>query len=186
MKKLRTGQLVLDAMLAAMCAVLAYFSVTFGTNVKVTFESIPILIGSLLFGPVDGMLIGGVGTLLYQLLGSGYGITVTTPLWILPYVVAGGVTGWYAKRCGFELSRARTVGIVLLNELLITLLNTGAIYADSKIYGYYYPGIVLGVLALRLAICVARALIYAFVAPLLVKQLKKTVRTGAGRQGEQT
>ena len=177
--KIKTRQLTLDAMLAAMCAVLAYFSITFGNQVKVTFESVPILVGALLFGPVDGALIGGVGTLLYQFLGSGYGITATTPLWILPYVVGGAVTGWYAKRKGFDLNQRQTVMIVVCNELIITALNTIAIYADSKIYGYYYPGIVLGVLALRLVICLVRALVYSFVLPLLIKPLRKVYRKDA-------
>ena len=179
MKTITTRQLTLDAMLAAMCAVLAYFSITFGGNVKVTFESVPILIGALMFGPLDGALIGGAGTFLYQLLGSGYGITATTPLWILPYVVAGAATGWYAEKKGFDLNQSQMVMIVVGNELIITALNTLAIYADSKIYGYYYPGIVLGVLALRLIICVVRAVVYAFVLPVLIRPLRKVYRKTA-------
>ena len=77
----KTKKLAMDSMLAAMCAVLGYLSLDFG-NLKITFESVPILLGALLLGPIDGMAIGGVGTLLYQLVR--YGVSVTTPLWILP------------------------------------------------------------------------------------------------------
>ena len=80
----KTKKLAMDSMLAAMCAVLGYLSLDFG-NLKITFESVPILLGALLLGPIDGMAIGGVGTLLYQLVR--YGVSVTTPLWILPYVL---------------------------------------------------------------------------------------------------
>ena len=91
----KVKQLVLNAMLAAVCFVLAMYSLDFGA-VKFTFEGIPVHIASLLFGPASGMAVGGVGTLLYQLLR--YGITATTPLWILPYVLCGGVVGLAAKR----------------------------------------------------------------------------------------
>ena len=77
----KTKKLAMDSMLAAMCAVLGYLSLDFG-NLKITFESVPILLGALLLGPIDGMAIGGVGTLLYQLVR--YGVSVTTLLWILP------------------------------------------------------------------------------------------------------
>ena len=56
---MKTKQLTLDAMLAAMCAVLGYVALDMG-NIKITFESLPILLGAMLFGPVDGMLIGGI------------------------------------------------------------------------------------------------------------------------------
>lgn len=170
MKKITTRQLVTDAMLAAMCAVLGYLSLNFGNVMKITFESVPVLIGALLFGPVDGMLIGGVGTLIYQLLR--YGVTVTTPLWILPYVLCGLLAGLYAKNKYFKLTQLQVIWIVTANELLITVLNTGSLYVDSKIYGYYYPGIILGMLALRLVICVAKSLVYAFALPVVLKPLR--------------
>ena len=49
-RKFTTKQLTLDAMLAAMCAVLGYLAIDTGT-VKVTFESVPVLIAALMFGP---------------------------------------------------------------------------------------------------------------------------------------
>ena len=173
MRKLTTRQLALDAMLAAMCAVLGYLSLDFG-NVKITFESVPILLAALMFGAVDGMAVGGVGTLLYQLLR--YGISVTTPLWILPYVLCGALVGLCARKRGFTLSQRQLVWLIVAAELLVTLLNTGVLYADSRIYGYYYPGIILGVLALRLVLCVLKALAYAFVLP----QLLRPIRRGFG------
>ena len=60
---MKIKQLALDSMLAAMCAILGYLALDLG-SLKFTFESLPVLLGALLFGPIDGMLIGGVGTLL--------------------------------------------------------------------------------------------------------------------------
>ena len=134
MKKTTTQKIAANSMLAAMCAVLGFVSIDMG-NLKLTLESVPILIGALLFGPADGALIGFVGTFVYQLLR--YGISATTLLWILPYVLCGLVVGLYSKQRKFALTLRQTIFIVLAAELMITLLNTGVMYIDSKIYGYY-------------------------------------------------
>ena len=170
MQKINIRQLALDAMLAAMVAVLGYVSLDF-ISVKITFESVPILIGALLFGPIDGAAVGLVGTLLYQLLR--YGVSATTLLWILPYVLCGLLVGSYAKARGFHPTQAQTIGIVVAAELMVTLLNTGVIYVDSKLYGYYTPTLITGMLALRLAICVVKALAYAFALPPLLSSARR-------------
>ena len=175
MRKIKTRQLALDAMLAAMCAVLGYLSLDLG-NLKITFESVPILIGALLFGPADGAAVGFVGTLIYQLLR--YGVSATTLLWILPYVLCGLLVGLYAKRRGFSLTRGQMVLVIVANELLITALNTVVLYIDSKLYGYYSAAFIFGSLALRVVICVGKALAYAFALPPLLQALRSGVRVG--------
>lgn len=173
--RLTTRQMALDAMLVAMCTVLAAISLKLGGNLKITFESVPVHIAALLFGPVDGMIVGGVGTFVYQVLFSGYGITATTALWILPYVACGLMVGLYARRKGYQLTRAQMVFIMIASELTITLLNTFALYVDSKIFGYYSAAFVFGTLALRLAICVAKAAVYGAVLPALLKPLRRVL-----------
>lgn len=172
---MKTRQMAIDAMLAAMCAVLGYISLDMG-NLKITFESLPVLLGALLFGPVDGMLIGGLGTLIYQLLR--YGVTATTLLWILPYVLCGLVVGLYAKKKGFALSLKQTLFIVIAAELMITALNTGALYIDSKIYGYYSPAFIFGSLGIRLILCIGKSIAFGLVLPKLVSATQKLIRTG--------
>ena len=63
-------RLAADAMFAAMVTVLGLVSISTG-NLKITVEALPVFLGALLLGPVDGLAIGGVGTLLYQLLRYG-------------------------------------------------------------------------------------------------------------------
>ena len=164
-------RLAVNGMLAAVCAVLGYLSLDMG-NIKITFESLPILLGAMLFGPVDGLAIGGIGTLIYQLLR--YGITVTTPLWMLPYALCGFLTGFYAKRNEFHLSDRQIMRLVAVNELLITLLNTAVIYVDSHIYGYYSQAYVFGSLVVRLGICLVRAAVFGLVLPAVIRALGKT------------
>ena len=57
---MKTVRLTTNAMMAAMCAVLGYVALDLG-NIKITFESLPVLLAALMFGPVDGMLVGGIG-----------------------------------------------------------------------------------------------------------------------------
>lgn len=170
MSKTRTGRLAADAMLAAMCAVLGYLSLDFG-NLKITFESVPVLIAALLFGPADGAAVGLVGTLIYQL--ARYGVSATTALWIAPYVLCGALVGLYARRRDFSLTQGEILFTVVSNELLITALNTVVLYIDSKLYGYYSPVYIFGSLALRTAICVGKAVAYSFALPPLLRAVRR-------------
>ena len=174
--KITTKQLAMDAMLAAMCAVLGYLAVDTGP-IKVTFETLPILLGALLFGPADGALIGIIGTGIYQLLR--YGVSATTLLWMLPYALCGFLVGLYAKKNNFSLSAKQTMFIVVVNEILITLLNTGVIYLDSKIYAYWFPGYISASLVVRFVICIVKAVAFSAVLPVLIRAVNRVLRRSA-------
>ena len=150
-------QLVTDAMLCAVCAVLGYLAIDL-TSIKITFESLPILIAALLFGPVDGITVGAVGTLIYQYLR--YGFTATTFLWMLPYIVLGFIAGFYAKKKKSRMSATELGVLTVLCELVVTLLNTLVILIDSKIYGWYYPTLITGSLVIRLVVCIVKAIVF--------------------------
>lgn len=171
-----TRRLSLDAMLAAMCAVLGGVALDFG-RLKITFESLPVLAGALLFGPVDGLLVGGVGTFLYQFLR--YGFSATTALWILPYLACGALAGWYARRRRFSLTGRQMGRVLLACQLLITALNTLALYVDSRLFGYYTPGFILGPLPLRLLLAAAQAAAFTTVMPALLRAARRTLRLPA-------
>lgn len=165
-----TRKLALDGMCTAMCTVLGYVAIDTG-SVKVTFESLPILAGALLFGPADGLAIGTVGTLLYQLLR--YGVSATTLLWILPYTLCGLAAGLCTQKADLSRSRRALTATVVGCELLVTLCNTIALYVDSQLYGYYFPGFITGSLALRLALCIVKALVFSAVLPRLLYAVRK-------------
>lgn len=172
---MKTRQLATDAVLSAMCAVLGAVAIDLN-SIKITLESFPVLLGALLFGPVDGMAIGFVGTLLYQLLR--YGVSVTTVLWILPYALAGLVVGWYAKKRDFRLTARQTVLIVTIAEVLVTALNTGVMYLDSRIYGYWFRGFISAMLVPRTAVCVIKSAAFGLALPKVVEIVKRVVPRG--------
>lgn len=166
----KTKKLAINAMLSAMCVVLSYISLDLG-NIKLTLEGLPILAAALLLGGWSGGAVGLIGILISQLLR--YGLTVTTPLWILPHVVCGLTVGFYAQKKGFALSTDRAIRIVMVGELLVTALNSLALYVDSRVFGYYTPTIITGMLALRTALAVVRAILYGTLLPPLLDRLRK-------------
>ena len=177
--KIQTKQLALDAVLAAMCAALGYLALDAG-SLKVTLEALPILLGALLFGPTDGALVAFVGTAISQLLY--YGISVTTLLWMLPYVLCGFLAGLYAKKRGFSLTGKQTVLIVAAVEVLIAVLNTGVLYLDSRIYAYWFPGFISAALLVRALICIGTAAAFSAILPVLLRAMKKVIGTEGGAE----
>lgn len=170
---MQTRRLTMNAVLAAMCAVLGSISLDFG-NLKLTFESFPVLIAALLFGPLDAVFVGGIGTFLYQILR--YGFTVTTPLWILPYVLCGLLVGIYAKKHGFALDKIQLAIAVFMGSILIFLLNTFVLYVDSKVYGYYSFVYIFGTIIPRTVICLAKAAVFTAVLPILLDAAKRVLK----------
>lgn len=169
---MKTKKIVTCAMLTAMYVVLSLFSLSLG-NMKITLDSLPIVVGAVLFGPGVGSLIGLLGSLLNQLLT--FGITATTFLWIVPAGVRGLMVGLYAKKKQFNLSRKNLVFILILSSLVVTTINTGVIYLDSVIYGYYSFAFVFGTLILRYITGSITAVVLATIVPLLIKPLKNAL-----------
>jgi uncharacterized membrane protein len=127
----------------------------------------------LLLGPIDGLVVGGVGSFIYQLFFSGYGITVTTFLWILPHTISGLIAGLYAKYKKFTLSFSQTCFIVIISNLLVTTLNTLALYVDSRMFGYYSKMLVFGSLGIKVIVGIILAIIYSLTIPKLSTLIKK-------------
>ncbi len=160
-------------MLMALYVVLSIMTPVKVANFKFTFEAFPILVAGLLFGPLDGLYVGGIGSFIYQLLFSGYGITATTPLWILPHALSGLLVGLYAKRKGFSFSFTETAFIASFSALLVTALNILALYVDSKLFGYYSYALVFGNVILKIAVGIILSFVYSLALPKLLTFLKK-------------
>ena len=144
-------------------------------NIKFTLQSMPLFIGSALFGPVAGALIGGVGMLLNQMLSS-YGLTPTTILWVLPYIVSGLVAGIIFDKYNINKNKMYiNIIIFIILSLIITFLNTLAFYIDSKMFGYYSYALVFGNLIYKIISAIILSIVYANVIPFLVKIIKKQI-----------
>ncbi|MBQ0025937.1 MAG: ECF transporter S component [Lachnospiraceae bacterium] len=177
-RKISTTQLCLDAMMAGIVALLGYIALDFGT-IKITFESLPVLLAALMYGPVDGMLVGAVGTLIYQVLK--YGLTVTTLLWMLPYIIIGLVAGLYASRKNYSNTKKQLLFIVIICQVLEWLLNTGVMIIDAKIYEYPYE-ITFVMALIRLGVAVIKGFIFGLLMPGVL--IKLTRFTGNGQDAK--
>lgn len=166
-------RLTVNAMLIAINVVLCILAPVKIANFKFTFEAFPILIAGITLGPIDGLLVGTIGSSIYQILFSGYGFTITTPLWVLPHAISGLVVGLYSKKHNYNLTNVQTITITIISALLVTILNTFAIYVDSKVYGYYTFAYVFGSIVLKILAGILLAIIYSLIIPKLFKTINK-------------
>lgn len=172
---LTVRMMAVDAMMVAMYVVLKSYSIR-ALNFSFTFDSFPIIVGAVLFGPLHGGLIGLLGGTMYQLFFSGYGITLTTPLWIIPAVVRGLIVGFYSKRCALEPPARGLVTVNVLAGIAVTSLNTFAIYADSKIFNYFSYELVFGSLIPRFISSIVIAVVFALIVPAVVRGIRKNIK----------
>lgn len=176
---MKAKRLTTLSMLIALNVILSVLTPIKLSNFKLTFEAFPILIAGILLGPIDGLIVGTVGSLIYQILFSGYGLMPTTILWVIPHAVSGYLVGLYSKNHNYELNNKQTILITILSSLVVTLLNTVAIYIDAKVYGYYSFAYVFGSIIIKILTGVILAIIYSAIIPTLVKFLKKKLGTNS-------
>ena len=122
-------------------------------NLEITFKSLPVVAGALLFGPAAGGIIAFLGELLSQLMGP-YGLMPTTVLWLLPPLARGLFVGAVAARLWktgrpLETRPAVCYGVCLLGSLLTSCVTTLCLWADSVIYHYYSFAFVFGSALIR-------------------------------------
>ena len=142
----------------------------------VTFASLPVIVGALLFGPVEGILIAVIGEFFNQMLS--YGVTPTTALWLIPPAVRGLVVGGaaLAMKKGARRLDERPVlcyGICMIAALCTTAVNTLVMYLDSVIMGYYSFAYVFGSAVIRVGSGILTAVVVATVAVPLVRVLRR-------------
>ena len=165
----------------AIFAALFYLLSIYGTlkinnAIKFTFQNLPIYLSGILFGGTIAAIVGTIGMLLSQIF-SEYGLTITTVLWVLPYTVSGLLSGILYRKFKNYLNNSLFMFIyVFLIHLVITTMNTLALYIDSNIFGYYSFQLVFGILIYKLVNAILISVLYTIVIPILVRVLKNKVQ----------
>ena len=131
-------RLAIDAMLAGLYIILAYFTIKIQL-VEIAFTGIVVIIAALLYSPVDGVIVALIGSFVGQL--TSYGLTPTTILWMLAPMLRGlmiGIFAWASRRGGRYLEENIPLYVVaiVITGLCVTAVNTGAIYLDGIIMQY--------------------------------------------------
>lgn len=164
--------LVLDAVLVALYVVLGFVKIPIGNMLRINFASFAVVICAVTFSPIDGLVVGFLGEFLSQILGP-YGLTPTTVLWALPEGVRGlllGLAMLLLAKKGFTpgtLQKSKSLiwylAACVIAGLVASLLNTLALYVDSKMFGYYNYYMVFGVLLVRLGISVVMSAMFGYI-----------------------
>ena len=139
MKLRKEGQvfrITLLGMCLALFIILNYASfVVFPPAIKFSLKGLPVVFIAVVFGPWWAALLGGVGEFFCQLV-SAYGLTPTTALWILPWIVEGIIVGLLFKQKDVRKHPVLWVVTIVISCIAITTLNTLALWIDSVVVGY--------------------------------------------------
>lgn len=167
-------RIVTVGMLTALFFVLGRFTIYIG-NLHISLNSLPIVIGAVLYGPVDAFIVGIIGELFSQLLE--WGPSPTLPLWVIPQGLRGLVIGIYTvialKRKKYpERNIPIYFGVCIIAAIITTLSNTASIAIDALLYGYYSTTYVFGDLIVRILTGVLTAVLMALVSIPVVKVLR--------------
>lgn len=174
-----TRRLALNAVMIALYFALSMLAIPMG-GLKLTFEHLPIIITALLFGPLDALLVGGLGELINQMMT--YGFTPTTILWMTPAMFRGLSMGLGARFLGKYmglnalLEKKAPVAFMaacVISGLICSTLNTFTLYVDSKMFGYYSYAMVFGVFWIRMAASAVSSVVMAIAAKPVVVALRK-------------
>lgn len=179
--KMATKRLVINAVLIAIYVVLRYFNISFGNNFRFTLAPFPVILCALLYGPVDGLIVGLLGEFLSQITGP-YGMTPTTLLWCLGESMRGlslGLCSVLFLKKWFKSGHLKVVQLVILlcccvgTGILAALGQTLALYVDSNMMGYYSYAMVFGALIWRLLVYITLSLVLGYLSLPIISALRK-------------
>lgn len=168
-------RIVADGILTALFFVLGILTIPIGT-LHISLNCLPIIVGAVLYGPIDALIVGIMGELFCQLLE--YGPSLTLPLWIIPQGLRGLIIGIYAvyamkRKKHPEGNLPLYLTVCVLAALATTLTNTASIAIDAKLYGYYSHALVFGNLLIRIFTGIVTSIAMAFVSIPIIKTLRK-------------
>jgi len=167
--KLKNKSLIFRMTLLALCVAL-FVGLNFISIdlkfIKISVKALPIIFIAVLYGPIEGALVGGLGELICQLF-SPYGLTVTTPLWILPFIVQGLIVGFMMKQKNPKDHIVLWVITVIVSCLTVTGINTFSIWLDAKIFEYPSQLTFISII-LRFVGSIISSVVYGLIVPLVL------------------
>jgi len=175
-------RLVLDAVLVALYIVLGFAKIPIGNILRINLASFAVVVCAVAFSPIDGLVVGFLGEFLSQILGP-YGMTPTTVLWAMPEAVRGLLLGLamlpFVKKQMTPAVLLKSKAIIwylaanVFTGIIASLLNTFALYVDSKMFGYYTYYMVFGILLIRLVLAVVMSGAFGYITLHIVSALKR-------------
>ena len=137
-KRFNIYTICMIALLTAMVVLLKRTLAIETPYIKINFAPLPIMLAAMLFGPVEGMVVGLLGEFIAQITGP-YGLAPTTVLYVAPAAIRGVVVGLGAVGCrrtgrGIERRPVVCYAVGIAGAVLTTVGNTVSIWLESVMY----------------------------------------------------
>lgn len=163
---------VLSALYVALEIIATYMSeLFFGGSFQIPISCFPLILASVMFGPVWGTATGIVGSFLSQLL-SPYGLDWSTVLWMIPTILYSLVIA--ILFISFKKNENR---VILGIEFLISQLILSASNVLVNFYFNYVQNLSNALLKIflpvKLGMGIVFAIIFAFIVPPIISKIKK-------------
>ena len=148
-----------------------YGTIELNNNYKFTLQNIPIFLIAMLYSKKEAMSVGFIGMLLNQIIK--YGFDIFNIIWVIPYVVLGFVFGsLYKEKDKKEIFFIK----ILLSNIMLTILNTLAMYIHSNLFGYFSYQYIFSSLIYRFLTSIITSFIYFIILPYLYKLVIKIIK----------
>jgi len=165
-----TRNMCLIALLSALSIVLDIISIR-NDFTKITLYALPLILASLLFHPFIGVCAGLVTGFISQVIC--YGITPTTILWMIPYILWGAIPGILANKLNV-VNKEHLYFPILVSAFLITCINSIILYLDGAIMGYTVS-YTLTLIIVRFLLSFISSIAYYFIIFIVFDRLKKII-----------
>ena len=174
----KVRDMCLVAVFAALYFVLTSYLTIRAGNLRISLASLPILVCALVCGPWKAATAAFLGEGLFQILN--YGITLTTPLWLLPPVIRALIVAYGNRFLEAHDPTKRDYqllfsALVTFAAIITTVCNTLVTWLDSVIYHYYTKAYVFGDFFVRFATGVVTAIVISLILPPLVRKLRQAI-----------
>ena len=176
MGKFTVRRICIDGMLAAIYCILSVASFTVYPNVQITFAGLAVIVAAIAYGAPDALFVALVGAIVSELR-SGYGFSITTPMWIASRLVRAIIVGIVASIFLHKKQRMEDHPVIcsitiVVAAICVTGANTLALWLDSIIIGYHYSFVLVTTL-IRFGVGILEAGITCVIVIPLMRALRK-------------
>ncbi|MCF0117861.1 MAG: ECF transporter S component [Bacilli bacterium] len=174
-KHFNVSTMAFSAMFAAMSIALNYLKIDLGV-IRITLYSLPLLCAGIFCGPLIGSITGLVVGFITQLF-SQYGLTPTTPLWMLAPLAWGAISGLFFNII-FKNKRESWLSFIVTivtTSLLVTLINSLVTFLDGYIF-QYPTGLTLISIFIKIGVAMALCIPYTIIIRLVYQRVPNKMK----------
>lgn len=170
MKKMNLKIIACISVLVALAVVLKIYSFMIGTNMRISFYAVPLLIAGIIGGFTPGLIAALAADLIYGFFFNSYGYNPIYTVSALFWGAAGGLLNFQFKRKG-NLSWFFTIFVVLITSILET--------SNNAIWDFilYDKGVTMMLMGYKFAVIGIKLPIIVFVTKIINDRVVKVLFT---------